>query len=469
MKIYMICMALHLMAVMLWIGHMVFWSIFVGPVTKRFGTKQEGMVIRNLSLRYGGLGWPALGVLALSGLYLLNLKGLTWDLIASGAFFNTIYGKLIGLKLLVVLGMIAYQIFIGHRAAPRMIYANMAAAFLIILFSILLARSVNFQNPYWDFRIPQPVLKGNSAIPPKSFSPSKIIGKVKLVINSPDLKKIIKEDAKLEMLATGFDFIEGPVFNFSHQYLLFSDISGNKIYKWQANKGITVFREPSGKSNGLAFDSDGSLVIAEHANRRISKLLPDGKVVELASKFDGKRLNSPNDLTVKSNGAIYFTDPSYGLMAESGPNRKKEISFQGVYRIDPYSRRVDLLVKDLQMPNGIAFSTDEQILYVNDPPRQILMAYDIGADGFIEKRRVFATINTTENDLDGIKVDSKDNIYMAGPGGIWIWDKRGRHLGTILMPEFAANMNWGDADLKTLYITATSSLYRIRLNIPGIY
>jgi len=281
--------------------------------------------------------------------------------------------------------------------------------------------------------------------------------------------EIVPKRAKLEKLATGFIFTEGPVWDAANGCLFFSDIPGDKMRKWTKDEGIEVFRDPSGKSNGLTFDKQGRLIACEHANRRVSRTEKDGTVVTIADRYEGKRLNSPNDVVVKSDGSIYFSDPPYGLTAEFGVLGKQELPFQGVYRLSPDGRTLTLLVDDFERPNGLAFSPDESLLYIDDTDRAHVRVFDVNPDGTISNGHVFAEVKGDgAGGVDGMKVDSEGDIYVTGPGGIWIFDSSGNKLGSVGVPEVAANMAWGDEDWKTLYITASTSLYRIRLGIKGI-
>ena len=240
--------------------------------------------------------------------------------------------------------------------------------------------------------------------------------------------------------------------------LLFSDIPANRIVRWSNGKAET-FRAPSGNSNGLTLDKQGRLLACEHGNRRVSRTEPDGTVVTLADRYDGKRLNSPNDIVCKSDGAIYFTDPPYGVT----PNQR-ELDFQGVYRISPDGKTLTLLVKDFLRPNGIALSPDEKTLYVADTQRDHVRAFDIASDGSITNGRVFCQVTFP----DGIKVDTAGNLYAAARRGVEVFDPTGKPIGIIRVPQQPANLAFGDADWKTLYIAGQTSLYRVRITIPGI-
>jgi gluconolactonase len=278
---------------------------------------------------------------------------------------------------------------------------------------------------------------------------------------SPAFWKLIDKDARLEKVADGFQFTEGPVWN-PAGFLLFSDIPANQIVKSVPGAAPTAFRTPSGNSNGLTYDRAGRLLACEHSNRRVTRQEADGSLTVLASSYDGKKLNSPNDIVVRSDGTIYFTDPPYGIREE-----QKELPFQGVYKISP-DGKLTLLAQDFDRPNGIALSPDEKTLYVDDSARLHIRAFDVAPDGSISHGRILAELKSARQGVpDGMKVDRKGNLYVAGPGGVWVFDKRGKHLGTILMAELPANCGWGDADYRTLYLTARTGLYRIRLKIPG--
>ncbi len=280
------------------------------------------------------------------------------------------------------------------------------------------------------------------------------------------IREIIPEKTTLEQIATGFGFTEGPIW--CGDYLLFSDIPRNRIIRLQMHSygpEITTFRTPSGNSNGLTLDRSGRLIACEHSTRRVTRTEVDGSVRVLADSYQGGRLNSPNDVVVRSDGSIFFTDPSFGL---GNPPKWKEVPSNGVYRIAPDGELV-LLVDDFNMPNGLAFSPDETVLYVNDTAQRHIRAFDVSPDGSISNGRVLIEMKLPEAGApDGMKVDCQGNVYCTGPGGIWIMEPGGKSLGRILMPEQPANFAWGDPDWKTLYITARTSIYRLKLAIPGI-
>ncbi len=266
---------------------------------------------------------------------------------------------------------------------------------------------------------------------------------------------------KAEKVAGDFKFTEGPVWNRAG-FLLFSDIPANTIYKWTPGGKAEVFRQPSGNSNGLTYDRQGRFIACEHSNRRVSRTERDGKVTALAEAYQGKRLNSPNDVVVRRDGNIYFTDPPYGIPKE----QKQELEFQGVFRLSPKGE-LTLIAKDFDRPNGIALSPDEKTLYVDDTTRRHVRAFTLARDGSASGGAVVADLKVEKGGVDGMKVDAKGNMYVTGPGGVWVFDKAGKHLGTIAVPETPANCAFGDRDYKTLYITARTSLYRVRLPYAG--
>lgn len=302
----------------------------------------------------------------------------------------------------------------------------------------------------------------------------------KVVRLDPRVDEIVPKGATIEKLAGGFQFIEGPVWH-PDGYLLFSDPNANTIYRWTLDGSVSVFRTKSGYtgpdigeyhqpgSNGLTLDRDGLLTIDEHGNRRVTRLERTGRITVLADRYDGKRLNSPNDLVYRSDGTLYFTDPPFGL-PKAFDDPRKELPYSGVYMVR--DGKVTLLIKDLTGPNGIAFSPDERYLYVDnwDLKRKVLMRYDVARDGTVGNGRVFYdfTRNPEPVALDGIKVDEQGNVYVSAPGGIWILSPDGKALGRIVPPEHDANFAWGDGDGKALYLTASTGLYRIRLNVAGI-
>ena len=278
-----------------------------------------------------------------------------------------------------------------------------------------------------------------------------------------NLEQILPSNTQVEKIAGGFEFTEGPVWH-PDGFLLFSDIPANTIYKWQPGQATEVFRQPSGNANGNTLDPSERLISAEHGNRRLSVTEQNGQLVTLVSHYQGKRLNSPNDLAVKSDGSIYFTDPPYGIKSE-----QEELGFYGVYRLAP-DGSLALLVKDFVRPNGIVFSPDETKLYVNDSQKGHIRIFEVKPDGMLQQGQLFAELEppSEKGAADGMIVDQKGNVYSTGPGGVWIFSPEGELLGIIETPEAPTNLAWGDRDYKTLYITASTSLYRIRLQIQGI-
>ncbi len=318
---------------------------------------------------------------------------------------------------------------------------------------------------------------------PLAVIPSEV--NVQIVKNDPTIDAIVGPNPKIFKLAEGFKFTEGPIWIPTGQYLLFSDPNSNIIYKYTPKgneKGkLEVFRTPSGYSgadiaeygqpgsNGLTLDPQGNLVVNQHGNHRVVRLEKDGGETVLADKFEGKRLNSPNDLVYRSDGTLFFTDPPFGL-PKFFDDPRKELNFSGVYSL--YKGKLQVVSKDFTGPNGIAFSPDEKYLYVGnwDEQKKVVMRYEVTADGQLENGKLFFDMTAApgEDALDGIKVDQAGNLYVSGPGGLWVISAEGKHLGTIIAPKHIHNMAWGDDDGKTLYLCARSGLYRMRLNIPGV-
>lgn len=261
-----------------------------------------------------------------------------------------------------------------------------------------------------------------------------------------------------ERIAADLEFTEGPVWN-PDGYLLFSDIPADVIYRWNPDGKLEKFRSPSGNSNGLTFDRQGRLIACEHGNRRVSRTKPDGTIVTLADRYQGKRLNSPNDVVVKSDGSIYFTDPPYGIQPKD-----RELDFQGVYRIAP-DGTLTLLADDFEKPNGLAFSPDEKVLYVDDTDRRHIRAFDVQPDGTLTNDRVFAELG--EHRPDGMKVDVNGNVYVTA-SFVWVFNETGKHLGNIVTPDAPANCAFGGPENRTLFITARPSVYRVELKVQGI-
>jgi gluconolactonase len=278
-------------------------------------------------------------------------------------------------------------------------------------------------------------------------------------------KDFFPENAALKCVATGFNFTEGPVWFEDGKYLLFSDIPESKILKLTLDLQIEIFKKSSGNSNGLARDKEGRLIACEHGNRRVARTEKDDSITVLADRFQNKKLNSPNDVVVKSDGSIYFTDPPYGIRPD-----QQEQPVQGVYVISPDSKEIRLVADDFERPNGLAFSPDEKKLYIDDSScLRHIRVFDVEENGSLFNGKIFHAMNVKEpRSPDGMKIDLYGNVFCTGAGGVWVFDPEGNHLGTILTPEKPSNCAWGDDDWKSLYITARTSIYKIRVNIPGI-
>ncbi|MDQ3894255.1 MAG: SMP-30/gluconolactonase/LRE family protein [Actinomycetota bacterium] len=296
----------------------------------------------------------------------------------------------------------------------------------------------------------------------------------------PRLDALVPSDIRLERVAGGFEFTKGPVWSPKDGALLFSSPNTNAIYRWAPEGAVTVFRAKSGYtgvdigryhqpgSNGLTFDPEGRLTMCQHGNRRVIRVNPHGDSTVLADRFEGKRLNSPNDLVYRSDGTLFFTDPPFGLPGVFD-DPDKELRFSGVFRVR--NGEIGLVTDELEGPNGIAFSPDERYLYVGnwDPERKVVMRYEIDAAGDARDGSVLFDMTNApgEDAIDGLKVDREGNLYICGPGGIWVVSSAGEHLGTVRLPEAPHNLAWGD-DGKTLYVTALTSVYRLPLAAAGI-
>ena len=316
---------------------------------------------------------------------------------------------------------------------------------------------------------------GGSAVPESA---------VRIVRVDPLFDTLVAPDAKVEKLAGGFQWVEGPVWDRKDNCLLFSDIPNNAIFRWTEPSGASIFLKPSGYtgkepfegrepgSNGLAFDARGRLVVCDHGNRRVARIEKDGTRTTLADRYEGKRFNSPNDLVYRSNGDLYFTDPPYGL-PKTFEDPRREIPFCGVYRLPVGGATLQLLTREISAPNGIAFSPDEKRLYVacSDPKRAVWMVYDVNGRGGIENGRIFfdatAWVPSRKGLPDGMKVDSQGNLFATGPGGVLVFAASGKLLGSIDTGVPTANCAFGN-DGSTLYIAAETAILRVRVLTKGL-
>ena len=291
------------------------------------------------------------------------------------------------------------------------------------------------------------------------------------VISDPRFAAVIGDGVEFECLGDSFLFTEGPAWDARGQRLIFSDIPGDTMYQWSRAGGVAVFRRPSHKANGLTWDRDGRLLSCEHATSRVTRLEADGTLTVLASHHGDKELNSPNDIVVRRDGSIYFSDPTYGRLEYYGVPRAPELGFRGVYRLEGRSAGAaaspQLLADDFAQPNGLCFSADERELFVNDTERMHIRVFEVRADGTLAGGRVWATLEGDGDGApDGMKFDSAGNLYCCGPGGIHVFDRAAQRLGVIRVPRVTANFTWGE-DGRSLFITASEALYRIRVRVPG--
>jgi gluconolactonase len=297
-----------------------------------------------------------------------------------------------------------------------------------------------------------------------------------LDVRNPALHELIAPDAPIERVAGGLGFTEGPVWR--GNALLFSDIPNNRIVRWRRlPEGPELTTFTTGRSNGLTLDRQGRLVAAEHGGRRVARIADDGTRTALVEQFEGKRLNSPNDIVVKSDGSIYFTDPPYavqigtpGMARPQGwwaaPIAGKEQACNGVYRLTP-DGALQLLVDNLALPNGLAFSPDESVLYIDDSAHKHIRAFDVRPDGTLTNSRILLDMASSDPGVpDGLKVDVKGNVFCTGPGGMWVCRADGTLLGRIILPELPANLAWGE-DGSVLFVTARTSIYRIQTGTRG--
>lgn len=287
-------------------------------------------------------------------------------------------------------------------------------------------------------------------------------------IRDERFRDVVGSDVAFDQLVTGCLFTEGPLWHARERYLLFSDMPGDHMRRWSPSAGVSTFRKPCNQSNGLAWDRQGRLIACEHSSSHLTRTETDGRITVLASHYRGKELNSPNDVVVRSDGLIFFTDPTYGRLEFYGRPRECELSFRGVYCVSGDGGEPKLLVDDFAQPNGLCFSADERQLFVNDTEQGHIRVFDVGADGTLTKGRVWAaTTGEGEGRPDGMKIDTKSNLYCCGPGGIHVFAPDATCLGVIRVPERTANFAFGEGDFRSLFITASTSLYRIRTRVPG--
>ena len=287
-----------------------------------------------------------------------------------------------------------------------------------------------------------------------------------------ELERMVSQDQRIEELGTGYGGdqgpAEGPLWWKEGGYLLFSDIHNNRRMKWAPGEGVSLFHEPTNRANGLTRDMQGRLIACEHDSRRVTRLEHDGSITVVSNSYQGRRLNRPNDVVVKSDGCIYFTDP---WTSPAAPEQW-DLNFAGVYRVTPDLGTLTLLVRDFLTPNGLAFSPDESVLYINDSRRRHIRAFDVAANGTLNlaSDRIFCDLSGERSGVpDGMKVDVEGNVYCGGSGGVWVMDPTGKHLGTIVHGQPATtNIAWGGDDWKTLYITTRNTLASVQLKIAGV-
>jgi gluconolactonase len=280
---------------------------------------------------------------------------------------------------------------------------------------------------------------------------------------------VVGAEVAFEQIAAGCLFTEGPLWHPTDQCLLWSDMPGDHLRRWSARDGVTTFRKPCNMSNGLTWDREGRLLACEHASSQVTRTEHDGRITPLATHFEGMELNSPNDIVCAANGEIYFSDPPYGRAPFYGVPRPQQLPFQGVYRVGRDAQSPVLVVNDFDRPNGLCFSLDGRRLFVNDTARQHIRVFDVEPDGGLSGGKVWAeTVGEGAGAPDGMKIDSAGHVYCCGPGGIHVFTPDSVCLGVIHVPERTANFAWGDTDYRSLYITASTSVYKIRVQVPGL-
>ena len=287
-------------------------------------------------------------------------------------------------------------------------------------------------------------------------------------IRRPLFRRVVGDAVEIERLATGFEFTEGPIWHPREKHLTFSDIPGDHMRRWTPAGGVSTFRKPCNMANGNTYDRQGRMLTCEHATSRVIRAEPDGSISVLATHYKGRQLNSPNDIIARSDGRIYFTDPTYGRMPYYGVERKPELDFRGFYSLDEDGSGLTLHADDFAQPNGLCFSSDERRLFVNDTERSHIRVFDVAADGSVTGGNVWAEVTGHgEGAPDGMKIDSLGNLYCCGPGGLHVFDPDAHSLGVIRVPEDLANFTWGEDDYCSLLLTASTSLYRLRTRTPG--
>ena len=292
-------------------------------------------------------------------------------------------------------------------------------------------------------------------------------------VKSEAIGELIDTSAEVERLATGFTFTEGPIWNKEGDYLLFSDMPGDVRRRWSERDGVEEVMRPSNKCNGMVYDSDGNLLVCEHVTSSLVRERSDGSRETLATHYRGKELNSPNDVVTRSDGTIYFSDPGFGRMPGFGLERQQDLSFQGVYRIAAGGGEPELALPEdeFEQPNGLCFSPDESLMYINDTPRALIRVYDVRSDGTLTNGRLFfdgiGSGVIEEGIPDGMKCDERGNIWVTGPGGVWVISPQAEHLGVVEVPENVGNLGWGGSDWKDLYMPSSTSLYRVRTKVAS--
>jgi gluconolactonase len=300
---------------------------------------------------------------------------------------------------------------------------------------------------------------------------------VPVEVRSDKLTQLVDENVEVEQLGTGFTFTEGPIWHPRDEYLLFSDMPADIRRKWTPDGRVEEVMNPSNKCNGMTYDADLNLLVCEHSTSSVVRERPDGTRETLATHYKGKELNSPNDIVVHSSGAIYFSDPTYGRWPGFGIERDQDLDFQGVYRLAPEGTSgaggaPQLLVDDFGQPNGLCFSPDETLLYINDTEGAHIRVFDVASDGTIANGRMFAE-GIGDGDLakgglvDGMKCDERGSIWVTGPSGVWVFSPGGEHLGVVEIPESVGNIHWGGHDWNWMFVPASTSLYRFRTKVAG--